>query len=339
MSENIFEAVRKSAQYVATNADYVQVNVEAIKSFALENYENVLKSNESPITFPIHFKDNAEEINFRCTLDLLNFGSGFRHPLHKHCKRGAFKVICGGVMAMHIGSGNITAHFMKTVSLSDVSEFFRIPLIEETKLNDVMSVPKLGPLKPLIQFITQALNETGETLYTYGYPDFASFVNDTLSTENSANHLVNRLVKLFPAFNDSAQYKNRTVHILKKAQLLAADLYRNFKSRNLYTFPDANQFTVFSDNVLPAVLRKYGILRIKESLTKAIDKGDALPRGDQEVELRLCAVHAAELILDEFRKNGKEVTSTELDFFLWSVGKEKGFREVERHSTLDTYYY
>ena len=45
--------------------------------------------------------------------------------------------------------------------------------------------------------------------------------------------------------------------IIKKAQLLAGDLYRNFKSRDKkFDFVDISQLTIFTDNVVPAVLRK-----------------------------------------------------------------------------------
>jgi hypothetical protein len=65
-----------------------------------------------------------------------------------------------------------------------------------------------------------------------------------------------KLVETFPAFADKATYKGREVFILKKAQLLAGDLYRNFRSRDKkFEFVDISQLTIFTDNVVPAVLR------------------------------------------------------------------------------------
>ena len=45
----------------------------------------------------------------------------------------------------------------------------------------------------------------------------------------TAAHLVGTLVETFPAFADKTEYQGKQIFILKKAQLLAADLYRRFK--------------------------------------------------------------------------------------------------------------
>jgi len=339
---DIFDQVKRSALFVVENSQNVKIDREAISKFLLDVPLEKLKSDfNQPTQFPLNFKNLSEEINFRCLIDLLNFGSGFRHLLYTHCDKGAYKFICSGVISMYISGGNITAHYMRSISLSDVSELFRIPLIVETRLNDVMSVPKPGPLKPLIALLQKALNETGEILYTYGYLDFAALVYDTINVEvPRAVNLVEKLVKLFPTFNDTAEYKNKTVKIYKKAQLLACDLYRSLKDRDpLFAFVDLEKMTVFSDNVLPAVLRKFKILTLSDPLVKIIDGREILPRGNEEVELRLCAVHACELIVSHARQEGKNLNSSELDYYLWVKGKDNGLRNLERHYTQDTYFY
>jgi len=207
-----------------------------------------------------------------------------------------------------------------------------------------MSVPKLGPLKPLIVLLQKALNETGEVLFSYGYKDFASFVFDTIKPEApKALDLVSRLVKLFPAFNDTAEYNNKVLKIFKKAQLLAGDLYRAFKDKDArFSFTDIDHLTVFSDNVIPAVLRKFGVLTLSDHLSKIIDNKEILPRGNEEVELRLCAIHACELIVAKARQQGHtNFNATQLDYYLWTKGKDEadGFRQLERHYTQDTYFY
>jgi len=112
-----------------------------------------LKSSFHQPLIPLSFQSIEEEINFWSIVDLINFGSGYRHLLHKHCKRGAFQVICAGVMSMYIGGSGLSATYMKNLSLSEVSELFQLPFIEEEKLNDYMSIPKPGPLKPLISML------------------------------------------------------------------------------------------------------------------------------------------------------------------------------------------
>ncbi len=96
------------------------------------------------------------------------------------------------------------------------------------------------------------MNEAGLALIKLGYTDFAHFIRIlfsrlltvipcallktgylTLVTERpKAVPLIARLVEVFPPFNDTAVYKGRKVFIIKKAQLLAADLHRRFKVRS-----------------------------------------------------------------------------------------------------------
>jgi hypothetical protein len=48
-------------------------------------------------------------------------------------------------------------------------------------------------------------------------------------SECTAERVVQSLVSVFPAFADVVTYQGQQIFLLKKAQLLAADLYRRFK--------------------------------------------------------------------------------------------------------------
>lgn len=57
------------------------------------------------------------------------------------------------------------------------------------------------------------------------------------------------------------------------------------------------------------------------------------------MEIRACAVHAAELIVKELRDRGKAVTARELDYLLWNRGHEPRYRERRpRHLTRTIFY-
>lgn len=43
---------------------------------------------DTPIRMPLKFSTLAEEVNFVAVIDLLNFGSGYRLPLHELAGRG-----------------------------------------------------------------------------------------------------------------------------------------------------------------------------------------------------------------------------------------------------------
>lgn len=108
------------------------------------------------------------------------------------------------------------------------------------------------------------MSDTGKILSNQGFKSLSEFLlksalipDPNHGNRPSAAKFVEKLVETFPAFADKADYAGKEIFILKKAQLLAGDLYRNFKNRDpRFDFYDIDQLTVFSDNVLPAMLRK-----------------------------------------------------------------------------------
>lgn len=71
-------------------------------------------------------------------------------------------------------------------------------------------------------------------------------------------------------------------------------------------------------------------------LARVIDSGEPLPVGAHECEVRAGAIVACEKIVAA--SNGR-VNTTDLDFYLWRVGKDPEFRSLERHATRDTFFY
>lgn len=71
-------------------------------------------------------------------------------------------------------------------------------------------------------------------------------------------------------------------------------------------------------------------------LTRVIDSGEPLPVGARECEVRAGAIVACEKIVAA--SHGR-VNTTDLDHYLWRLGKDPEFRSLERHATRDTFYY
>jgi hypothetical protein len=114
-------------------------------------------------------------------------------------------------------------------------------------------------LKSLAIQIQTVMQQTGKILKEKKQPTLAAFILDQVKQDKdiSAAKLVNILVSTFPAFADIHSYNGKKIHIIKKAQLLVGDLYRRFSPQDeRFKFKDIHSLTVFSDNVLPAVLRK-----------------------------------------------------------------------------------
>jgi hypothetical protein len=79
-----------------------------------------------------------------------------------------------------------------------------------------------------------------------------------------------------------------------------------------------SELTIFSDNVIPCVLNALGILEYDDALAEYLKKGQVLPAGDWECQLRAGAIVAGDQIV---AKADKRLGLLDLDTYLWRVGK------------------
>ncbi|KAL6076446.1 Queuosine salvage protein [Balamuthia mandrillaris] len=252
---------------------------------------------------------------------------------------------------MHISGDKLDSTFLQKMDVGQVANLFDLKLQEEKELKEaVFFVSSPTALVPLAETIQRVMNETGTILLAKGFKEgLGQWVLDFVrQTEGcTAAQLVESLANTFPAFRDVATYNGQDVYILKKAQLLAADLFRQLGEKEpAFLFADVTELTIFSDNVIPAVLREYGVLELSEELAAHVDHKTVLKPGDREVELRCVAIHACEEIVKLWKaKSGAEggqpiqLNAMLLDYFLWEMGKQGHFRKVERHYTTDTAFY
>ncbi len=115
----------------------------------------------------------------------------------------------------------------------------------------------------------------------------------------------------------------------KRAQIAPHDL----ALAGVAEFSDLDRLTIFADNLVPHVLRVDGVLVYDPALAARLDAGELLPPGEEEREIRACAVHACELIA---RRLG--ATEHELDNWLWSRGQAAAYKDLPRHRTRTVYY-
>jgi hypothetical protein len=141
------------------------------------------------------------------------------------------------------------------------------------------------------------------------------------------------LLRPWDSFADASRYDGLYVPVpfLKRAQIAAADLQRAGAAR----FDDVHQLTIFADNLVPHVLTLDGILTLSPALQHKIEQGELLVHGSrEEVELRACAVHAAELMLEH--KPG--TTAAALDGALWERGGGAFYKARRRPRCRTTAY-
>jgi hypothetical protein len=336
------ENVRRSCRDLAYSP-YCAVKIDASRAREVigEIDYRELKKKSHHMEVPLFFHDEKAEINFHVVLHLLNFGHGYRHPLHNLHNAGAWQTMKHGVEELQKRSnGVITAESLIKLSQEHVIEAFDLGM--RTRESDTPA-KTTKDLEPLVDMIVAVARDSGRRLLALGLPDFASFVythsRHPENGEPSATWLVHQMATHFPAFNDRRSWRNgREVLFLKKAQIAVAELYQRFRDQNptLFDFPDKDRFTVICDNVLPCVLRTLGVLVLPESLIRKIDLRQPLPAGPEEAELRATAITAVEIMID----NGKGAFwAKEIGDYLWALGKDPRYRSVERHATLDTCFY
>ncbi|RHZ29949.1 hypothetical protein DYB37_011652 [Aphanomyces astaci] len=225
--------------YMQHQAKHVAINEANIATFVAGLDRSQFDKLGEPIRYPLSFKSVDEEVNFLgnprdgtwyvrlnvlmlvALVDLLNFGSGYRKLLHQYCDRVGHMF---GVIGMYISSPCLDAKTLRGLSLDSVANYFSIPLDRDEELSTGIYISK------------PVLTETGSLCLKHGFDDLGAFVlahvhetaapstDEALHVGPSAAALVDALAATFPGFCDV----HSDVMILKKAQLLASNLYRRF---------------------------------------------------------------------------------------------------------------
>ncbi|KAK7035236.1 hypothetical protein VNI00_012003 [Paramarasmius palmivorus] len=332
-SHQYLQSVRQSSQSLTTSSN-ITISNESITRLLLSptftsSFSRVSKHHG--LALPLNFPSHLTELNLLSILSLLNFGSGFRKPLHEATGRGAWDTIRALVFGMYISSDDtLTAKGMKEVSESQIAELIGVSIHTESPHPTIPGVTVGtigGPLYDLVKLITGVLNQTGKILIDGGYPDLGSFVLEALKeAKGDVEVILERdvqLVKAFPALQDMSTVNNQPIYCFKKALFLVHALTVRFTSTSFpgIIIPDTRNLPVFSDNVLPSLLIYLGVIDLqgnpelkelfKDSFdpsvleletplteqTSVIDDGPHLSSAQSYI-LRAAAIHACERIVE-----------------------------------------
>jgi len=247
-----------------------------------------------------HFLEGSREevCAYLLTLDAINFGSGWFPTLAKRPGCSGYFTVAWALADRFRAAGSWTAAELRRLSAGDVA-----------------GVLGQDPGHDLMELYGEALRDLGR------------FLGDREPTEvvdaagGSAVALAEDLVRGMPFFEDTGFYK--------RAQITPNDL----ALAGVGQFEDLDELTIFADNLVPHVLRVDGVLRYDSELAAHIDAGEPLPPGEQEREIRACAVHACEQIA-----GGLGVSAPTLDVWLWNRGQAPRYKAVPRHRTRTVFY-
>ena len=244
-----------------------------------------------------HYLEGSREdvATYILTLDAINFGSGWFPTLRKR----------PGASGYYTVAWNLAERFRELGPWSN-DELRRIDAAE---VADVLGQDRRHEL---IALYADALRSLGQFLGDRTVLDLL---------EGSAVRLAESLAGGMPFFDD--------VGFWKRAQITANDL----ALAGVAEFDDLDELTIFADNLVPHVLRVDGVLTYDGALADHIDRGDLLPPGPEEREIRACAVHACVQIAERLG-----VPERTLDTWLWDRGQEPRYKALPRHRTRTVYY-
>ena len=244
-----------------------------------------------------HYLEGSREdvAMYMLALDAINFGSGWFPTLRK--RPGS--------------SGYYTVAWSLAVRFREVGPWTPADLAR-LEADDVADVLGQDPRHELMGLYADALRSLGHFLAGRSVLDVVG---------SSATELAETLATGMPFFDDAGFWK--------RAQIVPNDL----ALAGVAEFDDLDELTIFADNLVPHVLRVDGVLVYDAPLADHIDRGDLLPPGPEETEIRACAVHACVHIAQELG-----VPERTLDTWLWDRGQEPRYKARPRHRTRTVYY-
>lgn len=320
-SENILERVRWGFEAVSRMAQHVKIRYDLIPDYAASLQP--LPAATLVDADHHYFGDWESTAAYILTLDSINFGSGFKPYLVEE----GWELIDGSLY--YTVASRLKQRFEQDGPMDAAA-------LAGLKPQDCVDLLQLNGKKhysfDFARLCTLALREIGQQIGMHYNGSFGAFVD---AAGGSAVDLVGRLAAL-RNFNDIHQYKGLNIPFYKRAQSTAADLHQVFeKIEGRPLFGDFDQLTILADNDVPHVLRSDGLLEYSSALAQAIDNGALIPPGsDEEIEIRACAGHVAELIAAE-----KNMRAMDVDRILWHrAADDPAYRDKPSHRTISCFY-
>lgn len=317
--------VLDSLRPVIKNSKYVKINLEKIPEVCakFDAHKTDYWMDESPYSLA-HLDDKAK-LNFIFVFNSLNFcyWGNPKWAIEYNGKQydGAWGMIASLGRALAAGVPILNANYLLSLTTEKLAEIFKgnvgIPLFTER---------------------LEILRENGRILAEkYG----GQFFNVVEKAGYDALALLEILTTDFPSFNDYAEYAGHKIIFHKRAQLVVADVFRDFHGQGYGALTRIDQLTASADYKLPQILRKLGILEYAPDLAAKVDNRILISAGSQEeVEIRANMVWAVELMKGQLLKINPQIRSIDIDSYLWLLGVNSGKLSTDKpyHLTRTIFY-
>ncbi len=303
----LVDEIREACAWVAERAAHVRIEQAAIPAYAA-----ALPAWQAPAAED-RLLDGPHELRaaFHLTLDAVNFGSGWFPTLRKREGRSGYWTVALGLRDRFAQRGAWSAEELHGLDAAEIAA-------------------ALGqdPEHELMALFARSLNDLGAHVAAdHG----GSFLAVAQAAQGSATALA-ELLASWDCFADASAYDGRRVPFCKRAQIAAADLHHAGVAD---LSADLRRLTLFADNLVPHVLRLDGILAFDPAFAARVEAGGLIAHDSpEEVEMRACAVHAAELIVAA--RPG--LTAQQVDHLLWTKGGGARYKAAPRPRSRCTAY-
>jgi hypothetical protein len=265
---------------------------------AVEAYASTLAA-ESPPAPDLEGADDETRAAFSLQLNAINFGSGWFPTLRKPPGLSGFRTVEAGLRRR----GPWTARALQSITRNEIA----------TTLGQ-------DPEHELMGHFERHLRELGTRI-----DSFLAFARSG-TVEELASTLAS-----WETWYDVSPYGDDRIPFFKRAQIAAADLALS----GLADPAGLDRLTLFADNLVPHVLRIDGVLDFDDELVRRIEAEELIDHDSpEEVEIRACALHAVELLVQAHGNT----TATAVDNVLWLRGGEPRYKARPRHRARTTAY-
>jgi Potential Queuosine, Q, salvage protein family len=269
-----------------------------INEDAIEEYARTLAA-ESPPAPDLEGADNETRAAFSLQLNAINFGSGWFPTLRKPHGLSGFRTVEAGLRKR----GPWTSAELNAITREEIA-----------------SALGQDPEHELMGHFERHLKELGAKIDSF--LDFAR--------SGTVEELAGTLAS-WDTWYDISPYGDDAIPFFKRAQIAAADLALS----GLTDPTGLDRLTLFADNLVPHVLRIDGVLTFDDDLVGRIEAEQLIEHDSpEEVEIRACALHAVELLVQAHGNT----TATAVDNVLWLRGGEPRYKARPRHRARTTAY-
>jgi len=214
------------------------------------------------------------------------------------------------------------------------------------ELDSVFRSDSIDSSIPLLHERRIGLNELGSFIINELDGDVCNLLR---YANKSAVAVCNTMMRM-ASWNDTTHYRGQKLQIMKRAQLIIADLWacanashRETEFTKLCDFHDIDQLTAFADYRVPQTLLEANALEYSAELIEQLKAKTPIPAHDpREVEIRAVSLHAIELLVAEINKSAEiKINAVIVDNLIWEYAMKTFFQrddELPHHRTRTIFY-